>query len=218
MEQGYFNYGSAAVGIVIFMKAIVMLAPAVILFSSYITIHAIQDPSNGDFQSKYSSLFGEFKNNKGYLSSQYYSIFLLRRLIFLLSQVLLNNYQFTQAIINIVSSLLQLGFLIICMPFKENGALMSVISGELATTIFISGSLLFLYDLSPGISGIVEIIMIYSVICGIFIQTFVCILSIFISIKQLSKKLLKERMKFTRVHKIVPIQSPKDDFGNLYTS
>ena len=217
LGPGYFNVGSAAVGIVIFMKIIVALAPAVILFSSFVTIHAIQDPSNDNFQTKYSSLFGEFKNSKGYLSSQYYSVFLLRRLSFMLSQVLLNDYLFIQAIINIASSLLQLGFLIIYLPFKDTGALLSVISGEIATTIFISGSLVFLYDISPSISAIVEIVMIYSAVSGILIQIFVCIHSTLISLKQLWK-VLKERIKLDKTHKIAPTQCTKDEFGIVFTT
>ena len=217
--QGYFNYGCAAIGIVIIMKVLVIISPIVILFLSYIAFNDIQDRRNLTFHNKYASLFGEFKNNDGYLSTQYYSLFFLRRLEFLLSQVFLNDYLYAQTIINIVASIFQVLFLIVYLPFKDTGALISVISGEIATTIFMCGSLIFLTEISQENSAIVEIILIYIVICSMLVQTLVCLHSIIISITLILKRVLREKkINAIKVHKIIPIESPKDKNGNMFTT
>ena len=65
----------------------------------------------------YGSLFAEFKNDKGLLSSFYYPIFFWRRACYVLSIVMLENYVFLQVSINLAFSLLNLAFLIHFRPY-----------------------------------------------------------------------------------------------------
>ena len=149
------------------------------------------DHGEKEYHKKFGSIFGEFKNSKGFLSTQYYTIFFIRRLSYLLAQVYLNHAPYVQTGINIGFSVLQLGYLLYYLPFKETHILISVISGEVASGIFITMSTFYIGNISPGTSSIIETIMIYSVIGGITVQFLVSIYSMLLSFKLMWKKILK---------------------------
>ena len=129
------------------------------------------------------------------MSTQYYSIFFLRRLSYLFAQVYLNDNPYIQAGINIGFSVLQLFHLLYYLPFKEIHILISVITGELASTIFISMSTVYLGNISPSVSKRVETIMIYSVMTGITVHFFASICTLILSFRLMWRKVLKYRAK-----------------------
>lgn len=155
--------------------------------------NSITDRSLTDYHKKFGSLFEEFKNNKGFWSTQYYTLFFLRRLAYLLAQVYLNNAPYVQVGVNIGFSIVQLAYLFYYMPFKELHIQVSVISGEIASAIFITGSAFYLGSVSASVSGIVEATMIYSVIGSMGVQLLVSIYSLILSLKAMWRKLLKYR-------------------------
>lgn len=172
-----------------------VLTPAVLFVSSFISYTNIIDKTNDDYHKKFDSLFEEFKNDRGYFSTQYYSMFFLRRLTYLLSQVYLNNYGSVQTGINIFFTLVQIVYLAYYVPLKENHIMVSVMAGEISGGIFIILSIFFLYDISAEISTIIELIMIYSVVGGMVIQFLVALYSLFLSLKLMWKKIIKLRAK-----------------------
>jgi hypothetical protein len=141
----------------------------------------------------YTSLFSEFKNNEGYLSTIYYSIFFLRRLSYLLSQVYLNSYLFLQSGINIGFSAIQTIHLLYYKPFKELELLISSIVGEIVCLTVICLSTIFIQDVSTEESYIFETIIVYAILGGIGVQLIISLYSIFKSLKKLFQKILKFR-------------------------
>ena len=81
-----------------------------------------------------------------------------------------------QAGVNIGFSAVQLGYLVFYLPYKERHIFVSAISGEIAASVFICMSTFYLESISLGDSGIVEAVMIYSILGAISIQFFcVCV-------------------------------------------
>lgn len=173
------------------------------LLCSYIYSSKINDPSSADFHQKYGSLFDEFKNNKGFLSTQYYFVFFCRRLVYLLTQVYLNSSPYAQTIINIIFSLVQLVHLLYYLPFKEVHILISVISGEVASFIFITLSICFLGNISDTTSAELEGFMIYSVIASMAVQICAAGYSLLLSIKKMGRKWLKYKAAKANTPKIL---------------
>lgn len=170
-----------------------MLTPPALIVSSFISIKNIKDINQKEYHNKFGSLFGEFKNNKGFLSTQYYTIFFIRRLFYLIAQVYLNNHPYVQCSVHIVFTAIQIGFLIYYMPFKEIHIFISVFTGELVCALFIVTSIFFIGDISTETSALLEKIMIFSVLGGMAVQFFVSIYSMMLAFKLLWKKLIKYR-------------------------
>ena len=177
------------------MQLLVVLTPPIMLLCSYIHYSKINDPLSPDFNRKYGSLFQEFKNNKGFLSTQYYLVFFCRRIVYLFTQIYLNSYPYVQTIINIVFSLVQIVHLLYYLPFKEVHILISVIAGEVASVIFITLSISFLGNISDTTSAGLEGVMIYSVIASMVVQILAAGYSFLLSLKEMRKKWLKYKSK-----------------------
>lgn len=177
-----------------------LLTPPVLIISSFISFKSITDHSKVDYHKKFGSFFSEFKNNRGFWSTQYYSLFFLRRLTYLVAQVYLNNAPYVQVGVNIGFSAVQLLYLFYYLPFKEIHIQVSVISGEIASAVFITGSVFYLGSVSANVSGIVEATMIYSVIGSMGVQFLVSIYSMILSLKVMWKKIIKYRaLSFIKV-------------------
>ena len=72
----------------------------------------IQNPgSNTELVKSYGSLFFEFKNNQGILSSMYYVWFFLRRLLYVANLIFLRDFVALQFSLNILLCIISLGFL-----------------------------------------------------------------------------------------------------------
>lgn len=163
------------------------------MISSFISYSNIKNTNEKVFHKRFGSLFGEFKNDRGFFSSQYYSIFFIRRLAYLIAQVYLNNYPYVQVSANIGFALLQIVYLIYYRPFKDTHIFISVISGEIACAVFIVLSMFFISDISVDTSILMETIMIFSVIGGMGIQFLVSVYSMILGFKLLWRRVLKYR-------------------------
>ena len=148
---------------------------------------------DGEFYKSWGSLYDEFKIDKGFFSSQFYTIHLLRRLGFLLSQVYLNDFLFFQGVLNTLGSFVQVIYLIYYKPFKETSVLISYLTGEIATTLTMILVYFYLFDLSSNSSETVELVTIYSIIGAIAIQFIISIYSVEKAIREIWKKIKKRR-------------------------
>lgn len=164
-----------------------------ILVSSYFSYNKIKDESCQDYRKKYGSLFNEFKNNKGFLSTQYYSLFFTRRLAYLICQVYLNEYPYVQASIHILFSLANLGFLGYFKPFRQTPIFISNIAGEACILIVFSVSVSFIGDTADDVAMIFENVIIYSVFMGMGAQFMVSVYGLFNAIKATWIKIQKIR-------------------------
>jgi hypothetical protein len=153
----------------------------------------IKNNENKKLQERYGSLFSEFKNDRGYFSSLYYSIFFLRRLAYLISQVYLNSFLFLQSSINIGFSAIQTIHLLYYRPFKQTDLFVSSLVGEVSSLVVLSLSAFFTRDISSELSSILETTIIYTIIGSIGIQFIISLYSLFKALKKLLGKILKYR-------------------------
>ena len=160
--------------------------------STYISYSEIQ---NGDelFKKKWGSLFLEFKNNKGFWSSQYYFIYFSRRLAYVLSQVYLNSQLYLQGGLNIFFSALTLAFLIVYRPFKDHAVFYSNIVGEISITLVMIYTYCFLWELGDDVKQMLELAVIFTVLCGMLIQFVISIYIFGKALFAICKKIEKAR-------------------------
>lgn len=143
--------------------------------------------------SRYGSLFSEFKNNRGKFGSMFYPIYFSRRIVFAVSQVMLNEYPIIQVSLNLAFALLQFSHLVYYRPFKDIGVFISELAGELCT-LFVSGVVcLLLRNNSDEDLLMIEDLIIYSILACGFVQYMVCLYSVFKSISELVKMIMKNR-------------------------
>lgn len=169
-----------------------ILTPFCVVVCSFVSYFNIQSRDR-DFFDKWGSLYCEFKNDKGFWSTQYYFMFLLRRLGFLISQVYLNAKPYWQGGLNIFGSVIQIGFLLYFRPYDEKIILFSAIIGEITTIVAIALSFSFNFITSQYMINLVEEVTIYIIIGGMGFQIIISIYSTIVSFYLLWKKIEKVR-------------------------
>ena len=169
-----------------------MLTLPLLLVSTRISSSNINEGSE-EFLQKWGSLYSEFKNDRGYWSSQFYFIYFSRRFAFVLSQIYLNDFQYLQTILNASFSVIVLLHLIVYRPFKEPAIMISNFFGELCTTIVMVLCCLFVWDLSIKIQEIVEIAIMFTIFATMAIQFLVSIYCFGKALGILWKKIEKDR-------------------------
>ena len=142
-----------------------------------------------EFYKKWGSLYSEFKNDKGFFSSQYYLLYFSKRVAFALSLIFLNSYLIAQGTINIFFSIITLIHLLYYRPYKDLSIQISITVSELCMTIVIILSYAFIWELSSDYSKIIETIIIFSVITSILVQMVISFFSFFKTLKILYDKL-----------------------------
>ena len=108
-----------------------MITPLIILFTIWIDKSKIEYLNNSDYRQKYGSLFEEFYTNNSMSKYLYYSVFTMRNLIFGMSQIYLNDYEYWQKGLNLAASLFLLIYLLKFTCFKEKINFISNIVSEL---------------------------------------------------------------------------------------
>ena len=175
-----------------------MLTVPLLLVSTHISSSNISEGS-GEFLQKWGSLYSEFKNDRGYWSSQFYFVYFARRLAFVLSQIYLNNSHYLQTILNASFSVIVLLHLIVYRPFKERAIMISNFFGELCTTIVMGLCCLFVWDLGEEIQERVEIAIMFTVFATMAIQLLVSIYCFGKAMGILLRKIEKDRsLKFVK--------------------
>lgn len=135
------------VTIVRFTQIFVVITPPALIYFSYLNTQYIIT-NDKTFLKKWDSLFYEFNNNKGLLSTQYYFVFFLRRLVYLLSLVTLNNFPESQATIHISLSVLSVVYLVVYMPYKDKILLYANIITETGIGLVNILVAIYIFDLS----------------------------------------------------------------------
>ena len=86
----------------VFMASIIP-TPLVTTILLYKSLSNITNPTP-EYKKRYGSVFEEFKNFYGTISTMYYSLFLWRRLIYAVNIIFMRDYVFLQFMINIAHS------------------------------------------------------------------------------------------------------------------
>ena len=149
----------------------------------YFSKEKVVSGSDEQFNVRWGTLFAEFKNNKGFLSTQFYFIFMMRRLLYGLSQVFLNSQPVIQNAMNIFGTFIILLYVFRYLNFKEKGVLFSEIIGEIAIMVTMVLSLIFLFDFSDKIKEVIEITIMVVVFVCILAQIAICIIMTVIGLK-----------------------------------
>jgi hypothetical protein len=152
-----------------------------------------------NFKIQLGSLINEFKIDKGFLSSLYYPLFLLRRLGYVLVQVFFNRYPVVQVGVNSGFSILVLIFLFYFRPFKDNTSFIAIVSSELCVNlVFFWSGYFVLFDDEKGVK-IVESMCIYTIFASICVQILISFYNFGKQVKAFYLKLEKSRsLQFVR--------------------
>ncbi|OMJ94784.1 hypothetical protein SteCoe_1964 [Stentor coeruleus] len=190
---GYVSLGSAVIFAVMFIKIMSIFTPAMILVCSFISKGRVLNTSDSEFYKKFGSLYYEFKMDKGFISSQFYFFYFIKRLAYALAQIFLNSVPYWQSAVGIMFSGIQLVFLIKYKPFKEWHILVSNVSGEVGIFIAFILSALFIEERTQEVSTQIEGVIIFVIISAMAIHSIVCIYCFVIELRSLWKRIEKSR-------------------------
>lgn len=133
-----------------------------------------------EFKSKFGSLFDEFKNDRGQISSCYYALYFIRRIVFILSQLVLNSSPFVQFGLNVGFTLLTLAYLVFYRPFKVATNGVSNLISEISILLVQVTTFTFNFEFPKSTVEVLEIFIISSVlvtmVCQLIIYLFESIL------------------------------------------
>ena len=165
---------------------------------------------------RWGSLYEEFKNNKGFVSCQFYSLFLLRRLIYAFSQTFLNDFIYFQQALNIFGTLVQTFYLIYFFPLKDCYIGATTYIGEICTLLVMITSLFFSESTNESTIKLLEYIIIFSVLGTIVIQTLISFVLLGKSISDLCIRYKKFRISqiLRNTRKILPLDSNNKEYDN----
>ena len=165
------------------------------------------------FKKKWGSLFLEFKNDKGYLSSQYYLIYFTRRVVYAFSQIYLNSLPFLQGGINVFCSFLTLAYLLYYRPFKDSAIMVTNLIGEINITLVMILVYILLWDLNSWYEERIEKTVTYSILLSILIQIVVSMYTFYKSMVLLWNKVIKIRALQFKTH-FDGMEKSSEDAGN----
>ena len=123
------------------------MSPIILLIFSYGSKKKIIE-KNQKFYSKWGALYEEFNNNKGFISTQFYFLFMIRRMLYALSQVFLNSIPGTQNTLNIFGTLATIIYVLRYQNYREKKVLICGIIGEIAVIVTMILSLIFFFNLT----------------------------------------------------------------------
>lgn len=182
---------------VIHIKYLVFYSPiylSLFLFYTYKKIkknHILHELRFGTF-------YFEFKNNKGLLSIFFYVFYFTRRLQFMLTQILFEDFEIIQNLLNLFTSYAMLGFMFYYKPFRHVSILMSNIASEMAFSwIF---SILLVYSCSDNsmTEKVFQYLVILSVLLCMGFQFCISCLEFYKKCKEVYQMWMESRKKFNQ--------------------
>ncbi|OMJ83265.1 hypothetical protein SteCoe_15853 [Stentor coeruleus] len=192
--DGYFNIFSAVFCLVKNNQIIFALLPSVFFICSFLNKEEILGKSQ-DLMKKWGSFYTEFKIKNNFWSSQFYLFYFIRRLIYVFSQIYLNQTLYLQGGIQIFCSIFTLCYLFYYRPFKNVSVCISTIISEISMTMVFILIYLFLFDLPNEFYNVIESVIIGIVLASIIIQFLVSLFNACKSFHKAWKKLEYIRAK-----------------------
>jgi hypothetical protein len=125
---------------------ICLSAPAV--FAYFIIKNASRLNNDSELAKKWGSVFEEFKNDRGWKSSSFYVVFLIRRVLYVTLLFTLTAFPLVQVILSAVLSALAALYLAIYRPFKEEIMNYCTLFSELCSVLTFFVCSFFLLDLN----------------------------------------------------------------------
>ena len=120
--------------------------------SPYLIVNStLHKKDSEEYFDKWESLFCEFRSNQTWWKRQFYSVFMVRRLLFVLCTVFLIQWPVVQATLAFVLSCIvkttqQCSFVVVVRPYKTTLAQVPTIISELATLLIFGLVLMSILD------------------------------------------------------------------------
>jgi hypothetical protein len=133
---------------------ICLSAPAV--FAYFIIKHASRLHNDSDLAKRWGSLFEEFKNDRGWKSSSFYVVFLIRRLLYVTLLFTLTAFPLVQVILSASLSALVALYLVTYRPYKERVLNYCSLYSEFASLLTYACISSYLLDLNSTASGVLK--------------------------------------------------------------
>ena len=185
-----FSGFSFCISIIVF--ALSSLTPAFVLIFGLVNKKSIK-LEDFEFLKKYGSLYSELKNSKGFKASLYYFIFFLRRIIYIYSQIFLNDFIYLQTSLNIAGGCLVVVYIVVIFPFKETITFLAALVGEVITLEVTILTLFFIDSENDDETKltIVSDVITFSILSMISVNFLISICQLFHSIKSSIQRVMK---------------------------
>ena len=95
-----------------------LITPLAIFTILYVNFDKIEANRDETFVRRFSSLIAEFDQNRGFKCLLYYPLFTIKRLVFAIAQIYLNDFPIAQVSLNLAFAVLGLIYMIIVRPFR----------------------------------------------------------------------------------------------------
>jgi hypothetical protein len=164
-----------------------------------------------EFDTMYGTLFYEFNNDKGVMTSNFYVFFFLKRAAYGIILMLLRGYGVVQMTLILILSFSFMMYLIIFKPFGEKMLNFSNIFSEVATLLIFVLITWLLFDLSEESLGRLDNVIYYLVYTIMGIQ--MCA-SIGLILKTIKSKIAAKYSK-SKSSPVIPISSDEPEANNL---
>lgn len=105
---------------------------------------------------KWGTFYKEFKINKGFLSSQFYAIYFLKRFIFTLSQIFLNSITALQSSLNLFCAFVSFVYFCYFRPFRDPLIQASNFLSEICALGVQSAVIFLIFDIGEKAIEIIE--------------------------------------------------------------
>ena len=150
---------------------------------------------DADVKVKFGSLYLEFKNDRGFASSLFYTVYLIRRTQFMFTLIFLDYCPAAQIGLNIGFSLAQFMYLTYFRPFKEKITLFSEFIGELCIILLFLISIGYLPGNDKDLKVAVDLVFIILVVVAIALQSLASFFGLFLKFGEFYKKIKKFRAR-----------------------
>lgn len=168
--------------IVIDKKVMIVLFVFLFVFYSRRKMNHIVNKEDREFYGKWGTMFEEFKNDKGFISTQFYLVFILRRIFFSISQVFLNSVPFVQISINITFTVILIFYIVYFRPYIEKNLMISQLIGEFSVLITMIMSILFFADLSQDSKDSLELSIMLIIFLSMIMQACVSFIDLLLKL------------------------------------
>lgn len=190
---------------------IVLAATPILCFVMVSKRKAKNKDDQQEFDTMYGTLFYEFNNDKGVMTSNFYVFFFLKRATYGIILMLLRGYGVVQMTLILILSFAFLIYLIAFKPFGEKMLNFSNIFSEVATLLIFILITWLLFDLSDKSLERLDNVIYYLVYAIMGIQ--MCA-SVGLMVKTIKNK-IDEKRKKSSVSIVVPISSDEHEAKNL---
>ncbi|CAG9310521.1 MLEC_2 [Blepharisma stoltei] len=203
---------------------LLIISPISLAIFSYRNMNKVTEKNNKSFHDVWGSFFYEFKNDNGLLSTQYYTLFFLRRNVYLVSFVFFSGSPYTQLTIGVILCIAFTFYIIVYAPFDNPVMQWANALSEIGITVvffLLSG---YLFDMSGESLGYLDNSVMYTVISIMGIQTVAPLIISIITLVQVIKQKLEGKaglrsrpLRSAKVNpKRVEINNINDFFGDSH--